>query len=68
MKAWERRVGEGQRGSHHRARRGRDGGTSLRGDGGALCPVWVSPPGIKLLRETLGLLLGESGHRGSGGE
>ena len=23
-----------------------------------LCPMWVSPPGVKLLRETLGLLLG----------
>ena len=30
--------------------------------------MWVSPPGVKLLRETLGLLLGEAGHGGSGGE
>lgn len=35
---------------------------------GGLCPVWVPPPGIKLLRETLGLLLGEAGRGGSGGE
>lgn len=59
------RPGKGELG------RVRDGATTQPDRGGlrrGLCPVWVPPPGIKLLRETLGLLLGEAGHGGSGGE